>query len=294
MGPIFRTVLFVLFVTGLSQRSYPQRERLTITDDLGRHVTVQRPLSRIISLAPNITEIVYILNADSILAGVTDYCDYPPQAKLKPHMGGMINPNIETIVGTHPDMVLMSVEGNSRLDFEKLEKLSIPVFATNPRNFEGVMKSILDIGKITGISRRSESIVAELQSRRDSIAGIYRESPHPRVLIIFSLTPLIVAGSNSFVHELISDAGGINLGATGKGSYPIFSREEILNLQPDEIILTSDIAVSVDILLQQFPEWRTLNAVRRGAVSSIDASLISRPGPRVVEGLAALALIIHR
>jgi iron complex transport system substrate-binding protein len=294
MGQIFRTILFAFFVTGFSQQSYPQRELPTITDDLGRHVTVPRPLSRIISLAPNITEILYILKADSILVGVTDYCDYPRQAKLKPHMGGLINPNIETIVGTHPDMVLMSVEGNSRLDFERLENLSIPVFATNPRNFDGVMKSILDVGKIAGISRRAESVVADLQSRRDSIAGMYREREHPRVLVIFSLTPLMVAGSNSFVHELICDAGGINLGATGKGSYPIFSREEILTLQPDEIVLTSDIAVSVDILLQQFPEWRTLHAVRRGAISSIDASLISRPGPRVVEGLAALALIIHR
>jgi iron complex transport system substrate-binding protein len=290
----FRVVFPVLFVMGFFHHSYPQQKQLLLTDDLGRSVPVLRPIARIISLAPNITEILYALNADSILAGVTDYCDYPPEAKLKPHMGGMINPNVETIVGAHPDMVLMSVEGNSRLDFEKLEKLSIPVFATNPRNFSGVMKSIRDIGIIAGVSQQADHIIANLQSRRDSIAHRYDKGPHPRILIVFSLTPLMVAGGTSFVNELISDAGGINLGAMGKGSYPIFSREEILNLQPDEIILTSDIAVSITILLKQFPEWRTLNAVRHDAVTSIDASLISRPGPRVIEGLVALAKIIHR
>ncbi len=288
-------IYFCIFlVFPLYEQPHQQSPHPTITDDLGRTVTVTKPLTRIVSLAPNITEILYAIGADSILAGVTDYCDYPSQAKQKPHMGGMINPNIETIVGTHPDLVLMSVEGNSRLDFEKLEKLSIPVFATNPRTIEGVMKSILDIGTLTGAGQKAERFVAELRSRRDSIVAITRRQGRSRVLLVISLTPLMVAGSGSFVNELITDAGGINLGTAGKGSYPIFSREEILRLQPDEIILTSDIAIPLDQLLQRFPEWRTLHAVQQNAVSTIDASLISRPGPRVIDGLGRLARIIHK
>jgi iron complex transport system substrate-binding protein len=156
------------------------------------------------------------------------------------------------------------------------------------------MKSILDIGRITGASEMADRLVTELRSRRDSITAALKQRRRPRVLIIFSLTPLMVAGSSSFINELITDAGGSNIGAIGKGSYPIFSREEILTLQPEKIILTSDITVSTDKLLQQFPEWRTLDALRSGAVSSVDASLISRPGPRVIQGIAELARIIHQ
>ena len=291
---LFRSIPVIVFAIIFAGQVHPQHARQTISDDLGRTVTIPHPLARIVSLAPNVTEIIYALGVDSILAGVTDYCDYPPQATLKPHMGGIINPNIETIVGTRPDLVLMSVEGNSRLDCEKLEKLSIPVVATNPRTIDGVMKSILDIGKITGASQTADRLVAELRSRRDSILATTTQLRRPRVLVIFSLTPLMVAGSSSFINDLITDAGGSNIGAMGKGSYPIFSREEILSLQPEKIILTSDIAVSSEKLLQQFPEWRTLDVLRDGAISSIDASIISRPGPRVVQAIAELARIIHR
>ncbi len=293
----FSRIIFIISFLFFPRSSYQHQQTpqlQIVIDDLGRTVTIVQPLKRVVSLAPNITEILYAVGADSILAGVTDYCDYPPQAKQKPHMGGMINPNIETIVGASPDLVLMSVEGNSRLDYEKLEKLSIPVFAINPRTIEGVLKSILDIGKLTGTSPAAEHLVAELRSQRDSISKIYKQCQHPRILVIFSITPLMVAGNGSFVNELITDAGGMNLGAVGKGSYPLFSREEILRLQPDEIILTSDIAFSPDQLIQQFPEWHTLHAIQRNTVSIIDASLISRPGPRVIKALAQLSQIIHK
>lgn len=291
---LLRIILFSsVFLISFSP--YRQEDKkLSAIDDLGRTVTISQPIRRVVSLAPNITEILYAIGADSVLAGVTDYCDYPPQAKQKPRMGGMIDPNIETIVGTRPDLILMSVEGNSRLDFEKLEKLSIPVFATNPRTIDGVMKSILDIGKLTGTSGRAEQLVAQLLFRRDSTISKYREREHPRVLVVFSLTPLMVAGDGSFVNELITDAGGINLGAKGKGSYPLFSREEIVRLQPDKIILASDIALSPDKLLQRFPEWQTLHAASHNGILTIDASLVSRPGPRIIDGLALLAQIIHQ
>jgi iron complex transport system substrate-binding protein len=290
-----RIIVFLcIFFLPFFPRQHQQNTRhQNIIDDLGRTVTIPQSLTRIVSLAPNITEILYAVGADSLIVGVTDYCDYPSQAKQKPHIGGMINPSIEAIVGTQPDLVLISVEGNSRLDFERLKKLSIPVFATNPRTIEGVLKSVLDIGKLTGVPQNAERLISELRSRHDSITHLYRQQHHPRVLVIFSLTPLMVAGNGSFVDELITDAGGINLGSSGKGPYPLFSREEILRLQPDKIVLTSDIAVSSVDLLHHYPEWKTLNAFRFGAVSTIDASLISRPGPRVIDGLAELARILH-
>ncbi len=265
-----------------------------MTDDLGRRVTVPVPLHRIVSLAPNLTEIVYALGADSSLVGVTDYCDYPPQAARKPRMGGMINPNIEAVVAARPDLVLMSAEGNSRLDFEKLINLHVPVFATNPRTIDGVFKSIGDIAGLTGTTARATVLLHDLRSRRDSIVGLYRNGLHPRTLVVISLAPLMVAGNGSFVDEMIADAGGINVGRTGTGSYPLLSREEILRARPDCIILGSDIAIPVDQLLREYPEWKTLDAVKNGRVYSIDASIISRPGPRVIEGLEKLAELIHK
>ncbi len=271
-----------------------QRPSSVFTDDLRRSVMIPQPLRRIVSLAPSITETIYALGADSLLVGVTDYCDFPPAAKLKPKIGGMTTPDIERIVSLKPDCVLMSVEGNLRTDFDRIEKTGIPVFSLNPRSIDDVLKSITLLGDITGMKRQALELRDRLSHRMDSIvACIAMASYRPRVYVIVSLKPLMVVGKGTFVNELLDKAGGINAGAEGVGTYPIMSREDVVKNQPDCLVLMSDIAVPPGVLLKEFPEWKNLNAVRNKKVFSVDASIVSRPGPRVIDGLEELAKKIH-
>ena len=264
-------------------------------DDLQHHVTIHKPVHRIVSLAPSITESIYAIGADSLLVGVTDYCDFPPQARQKPKVGGMTNPDIERIVSLKPDCVFMSVEGNLRNDYDKLEQTGVPVFAMNPRTTGDVLRSIASLGDICDRSASAGNLNERLRHRQDSIVAYTALSLHkPRIYLFVSLKPLMVAGKNTFVNELIEQSGGTNAGTEGVGSYPIMSRETILKEQPDCMIFTSDIAVEKKTLLKQFPEWINLKAVRENKLYSIDGSIISRPGPRVIDGLEALTRLIHQ
>ncbi len=262
-------------------------------DDFGHIVQLKQTPCRIVSLAPSITETLFALSLDSSIVGVTDYCDVPEAAKLKPKVGGMLNPNIERIVELKPDLVLMSASGNMQTDYQKLTSLGIPVFVSNPRTIDGVLKSIRDIGELTQHRAMAETLAAMLRNRRSKIIEELRAKPSQKVLLLLSLNPLIAAGKGTFLDELITAARGENI-ARGAGiSYPVLSREEIFHSKPDVIIATSDIVKARDAIAAAYPEWRELPAIQNKRIAIVDASLVSRPGPRVVEGLEVVARMIH-
>ncbi len=288
--------IFLLSLLMIScQKTGEEKSSKIFIDDLHHSVRIPQPVHRILSLAPNITEIIYSIGADSMLVGVTDYCDYPLQARTKQKVGGMTNPDIEQIVALHPDCVFMSVEGNIQTDYEKLEKVGIPVFTFNPRKIDDVLASIRSIGEIIGLKRNADSLNSRLQQKVDSIIATVASSPRIlKVFIFVALKPLMVVGKNSFVNELIEKAGGANAGTLGIGSYPIMSREQILDSQPDCLIFMSDIGMDKAGLLRQFPEWKNLKAVQDDKIFTVDASILSRPGPRIVDGLECLTRLMHQ
>lgn len=271
----------------------PTQPTHSATDDLGHVVTVRTVPQRIVSLAPNITEILFALGLDSAVAGVTDYCDYPPAARNKPRIGGMLNPNLERVLDLRPDLVLMSGSGNMKSDYDKLTSAGVAVFVTYPRTVDSVLVSISTIGALTGRKNAADSIVKELVSQKEELFRNARQAPRKSVLMLISLSPLVAIGPGTFLNELITLANADNIARDAGMAYPVLSREDILRRQPDVIIATNDIVRSTDDILRAYPEWKSLKAVQRKQVALVDASLVSRPGPRVIEGLKVILQALH-
>jgi iron complex transport system substrate-binding protein len=267
--------------------------QISLTDDLGRKVALPHTPERIVSLAPSITETLFAIGAGEQVAGVTDYCTYPEEARKKPRVGGMINPSIEAIIGLHPDLIILSMEGNVRDDFRKLTGLGVPVFVTNPRTLHQIYGSITTLGTLTGREQEAARVVGEMQNRERHVVLPMRPQAEPAVLLIVSLQPLMVAGNGTFLSELISLAGGRNLAASSPSTYPQFSREAVVEGNPDVLVIFSDAGGRGTDIADQYPEWRDLKAVRNGRVYRVDPDILSRPGPRAAEGLELLSHLLH-
>jgi len=265
--------------------------QLSLIDDLGRSISLASPATRIVSLAPSITETLFALRAGKQIAGVTDYCNYPEEAKERPKVGGIVNPSVEKIISLEPDLVVMSAEGNSREDFRKLESLGRPVFVTNPRTLEGIYKSIMDLGVLSGTREDAVALIEAMKQREEAVRAT--SGKKVRIMLIVSLQPLILVGTGTFLAELINLAGGDNV-ASGTGlTYPTFSRESVVLADPEVAIAMSDLGVNRETLLSMYPEWKNISAIKDGRVFTIDSDIISRPGPRVINGLEMLQEILH-
>jgi iron complex transport system substrate-binding protein len=265
----------------------------TIHDDLRRSLRFSTPPRRIVSLAPSITETLFAIGAGNQVVGVTDYCTYPPQARSKQRVGGVVNPNIEVIVGLQPDVIAVSMEGNMREDFAHLEKLGFPVFVSNPRTLDDIFRSIVQFGELTGRGPEAHRVADSLRERARAISSRARGARRTSLLLFVSLQPMIVVGAGTFMSELIDSAGGLNLAATRLSTYPTYSRETVLEYQPEALVFTSDIMRSPSELVALYPEWATLAAIKQSRIYSIDSDLISRPGPRAVDGLETLYRMLH-
>ena len=285
--------VFCYFAGCQSKTPGTKSEYLKITDDLNRVVVFDRIPSRIISIAPSITETFFALDGGKSLIAVTDYCDYPEEAKTKASIGGIVTPNFEKIAELNPDLILISVEGNNQSDFNKLQNLGYKMFVTKPKDIRGVIKSISDIGKIIGADSSGQTLTNSLRLRLDKVINTNRGSKKNKILTIISLQPLICAGNHTFINEMIKTVGGINVAAEAPLPYPILNREEVLKQNPDIIIAMDDVVQDVNEMLCFFPEWKNLKAFRNKKVFVVDGDVLSRPGPRIIDGLEELDSIVR-
>jgi len=281
--PVRLCALALFLITGFAC----SMAQVTLLDDLHRQVTLQQPATRIVSLAPSITESLFAIGAGDQVVGVTDYCDFPPQARSCNRVGGMINPSIEAIVGLSPDLIIVSMEGNQRQDFITLTGLKVPVFVTNPRTLEGINRSLGQLGTLTGHTGEAAKLVDSL-SRRTAQLRAAGDKRRTRTILFVSVQPLMAVGAKTFLNELLTAAGGDNLAAASGLTYPSLSREMVLTEDPEVMLITSDALESTENITAMYPEWTQLSAVRSGHVYRINPDLVTRPGPRAVEGLAML------
>jgi iron complex transport system substrate-binding protein len=264
------------------------------TDEVGRTIEINGPPQRIISVAPNVTEILFALGLEDRLVGVSIYCQYPPKALKKEKIGGYINPSLEKIVALRPDLVIGIAEGDLRTFVDKLASLKVPVYITNPRDALEVLTSIRKIGEVTFAPEPASRIVRSMEERIRKVQDKVRGRPRPRVLHILDFNPLISAGKGTFVDDLIRLAGGRNVAEAATGKYPRFSMEEVLVQDPEVILLAS--MKSQDPLVKQrrwWERWKTISAVKLGRIYVLDSDLIHRPSPRMADGLEQVARAIH-
>lgn len=280
-------ILFILIGGGNSFAA-------TFTDEVGRKLAVQGSPQRIVSVAPSVTETLFALGLGDRLVGVSSYCQFPPEALKKEKIGGYINPSLEKIVALRPDLVIGIAEGDLKTFVDKLGKLKIPVYITNPKNVSEVITSMQHIGEVTYSAQSAQRVTQPMKERIQAIRTKVQGRPHPRVLHVLNFEPLISAGKGTFVDDLIRLGGGRNIAETAQGKYPRFSLEEVLAVDPEVIILAS--MRSDDPLTEQrrwWERWKTITAVRQGRIHVLNSDLIHRPSPRIVDGLEQVARAIH-
>lgn len=266
----------------------------TVIDQVGRNVTVPDNPTKIIALAPSITEIIYDLGAENRLQGVTQYSDYPAEARNLPRVGSYVRLDLEKIIALQPDLCLAIKDGNPKHIVDKIVSLGIPVYVIDPRSLDHTMDTITRIGSLVNEEEAAAGLVADLQSRIARVQTVAKGTDYrPRVFFQIDAEPLVSAGNKTFIHELIELAGGLNT-AAGKDPYPRYSWEDILVLQPD-IVLISSMAggLGPDELVKTWKQWEQLSAVVNKQIFVVDADLFDRPTPRLVDGLELIAEIIH-
>jgi iron complex transport system substrate-binding protein len=265
----------------------------TLKDSQGRDLILPVPPQRIVSLVPSVTEIVYALGGEDRLVGVTDFCDWPPEAAKKPRVGGMLAPNLELIVALKADLVVATTEGNRQETFNQLQRLGIPVFTVNPHRLSDVMAVIAQLGELTGRPAAVGPLTEALTRRIRAVERAVRPYPRPKVLYVLWPEPLIVPGREGLVTELIDLAGGASVTAGDPDAYPRFSLEAVAARAPEVIILARHGADRTPLSRAPWERLTTLPAVRAGRVHSVDGAYLHRYGPRVVDGLELLARMIH-
>lgn len=271
---------------------------VTLTDATGRSVTIAGVPSRIVSLAPSNTEIVCALGACDKLIGIDQFSDFPAQVKTIPKLSDGFNPNYEQIVAAKPDLILVAAISSPDV-IKKLDELNLPVLVIGDVNssFASVKKDIQLVGKALGAATQAADLGASMDKKLAELkARIAKAKTKPRVFWELDATDPAkpyTPGPGTFVDEIITLAGGENVAANAASPYVQLNAEEIIQDNPQVIIL-SDAAYGVaPESVGQRPGWNVIDAVKNNRVFPIDDNLVSRPGPRVVDGLEAAARLIH-
>ena len=289
-----KTILKLIFaVIGFLAFCLPAAAKM-VEDQVGRQMRVPDDPRRIVSLAPSITEIIFALGQQERLIGVTQYSNYPAEAATRPKVGSYVRLDLERIVALNPDLCLAIKDGNPKETIDRLQSLDIPVFAVNPHNLESMLQTIKNIGGILNASQKATTLVADMRSRiRQVETLVSKTAQRPRVFIQIGISPIVSAGSNTFIDELINRAGGINV-AAGPSAYPHFSREQVIALAPDVLIITSMArSGGYEKAKADWSRLADMPAVRQKRIHTVDSDLFDRPSPRLLEALEILTRLLH-
>lgn len=270
----------------------------TLTDDYGYQITIDKEPQRIVSLAPANTEMIFALGLGDRVVGVTEYCNYPEEATTKPVIGGYTTVNIERVVAQKPDLVI-AYYGNGEETVSHLRQLGLTVMTMNSDSVAGTFHDIELIGKATGKTTEAEQLTKNMQKRIDAVtAKLQGITTTPTAFHCVWADPLWVSGGQTFQDEIITLAGGQNPFNDVNG-WGIITMERLLTTNPDYIIVDSGMGMGEgghDILKDYFltePRLQELTAVKNNHVYVMNADIIDRGGPRIVDCLEQLAKILH-
>ena len=275
---------------GHAETQYP----LTFLDDLKRELTLTVAPKRLISIGPANTEILFAIGAEQQLVGVDKYSDYPKAAKQIEQIGGLLSPFFDKIVALNPDLVIVGTSTHPEI-MDKLVALGIPVVFISPENLNGIYKGIALLGQICDKSSEANQVVLQIQRRVKRVREVVEPIPKSeRKSVFYELwhDPLRSAGPGSFIHELIELAGGVNIVGDAKTAWPLFSLESLVARNP-QVIFTSRKKSITELLEGHRKAWNGISAVEAKRVYLLNGDETSRPGPRVVRALEALAQALY-
>lgn len=290
----WQVIVGVALLAGCADADRGTSASREFVDDLGRSVQISVAPQRIVSLAPNLTELVFAAGAGSRLVAVTTADDYPPGVASIDKIGAFPLDN-EAIVAKRPDLVLATDNVNSPNDLATITDLGIPVVFLSFETVADIIDAVTKIGDVAGTS---DAASASASAMRQDLATLHASADssgwRPSVLLILGIDILYAFGGESYVNELIAAAGGLSLTRNLPGQAAALSDEFVLGSNPDVIIAAVEDDIDIDRLLEYHPTWDILAAVRFGHVYQIDPDLILRPGPRVIDGARKLKQILDR
>lgn len=297
----FAQVMLVLLVGLLLVSCGPTKAQsgpITLTDGLDRQVSLDTPAKKIVSLSPPITEMLFAVGAGEQVIGRDTFSDYPESAKALPDIGGSYGKyNLETIVSLAPDLVIAGAINTPEL-VQSLEDVGLKVYyLANPSNLDGTFTALQTLGALSGHAKEADKLVKDLRSRVDAVKASLKDvAIKPTVYYELDATDPAkpyTPGPGTFYTALIEAAGGVNIGASLSGEWAQIGLEALLTTDPDLILLGDAMwGITPDSVAQR-PGWDALTAVKEGRVLPFDDNLIARIGPRQVDGLEALARVLH-
>jgi iron complex transport system substrate-binding protein len=273
-----------------------------VTDDLGRSISIPVKINRVVSLAPSITESIFAVGGGERLVGVTSYCNYPEAAQSIAKVGDTQNPNIERIIALQPDLVFVTTASQIEAFASMLEENRINVYVSNPNSLSAVYKDLAKLAIIFGTDPQAGAIIRDLEERELAVRSRLRTYPVPdetqeeydervsprRVFLQISKEPLFTVGKDTFLNDIIMAAGGRSVTRDVPTSFPKLSKETASTLNPEVIILSDS-----DDNQQPNDVFKNSPAVKNGRVYKINADIISRPGPRLVDAIEQIAGFLH-
>jgi iron complex transport system substrate-binding protein len=268
------------------QTTYP----LTIKDDAGREVTLTAQPKRILSVAPANTELVFALGLGKSLVGRSDFDDYPAEVKDIPSVGGFFPPDYEKIIATKPDLVLLAAGSDEARD-KLAGEYKLNVYVVDPKTFDELYNGVTKLGQVLNAQEAAEKVVTDMKAQVKAITDkVATASSKPTVYYEVWDEPLMTAGTGTFINDLITLAGGTNVGADVKG-WATYSAEQVAKANPDVIVASS---ADIEAKIKARQGWGSFKAVKEGKIATIaDPNLIVRPGPRLVLGLEWFAKTLH-
>jgi iron complex transport system substrate-binding protein len=263
----------------------------TVTDELGRVVSVPDHPHRLVCLMPSVVDDVYALGAGADVVAVTDYTKYPAEARTKPSVGSIESPSMETILSLHPDLVLESGEMSRPETIEELQRLGIPVFVVAPHGVEGIYNSIVSLGRALNREEAAKSLVDSLRRREAAVRRQVSGKAVVSVLMPVGYNPIITIGNHAFITELIEIAGGHSITSDLPQEWPQVSLEIVLARAPEALLLIQGSKLSIE-RLRELPGWENLPAVKNNRVYYVD-DRINLPSPVAFDALEELAKQFH-
>jgi len=286
----FILCLFMIFFLSIScqkkKETSPktQTAKKMVSDFLGQEFPLDKDYKRIISLAPNVTELIYALDAEDKLIGVTSYCNYPPEAQTKPVMGGFSDTdlNLEAILVAKPDLVIATPTRMTSM-VEKFDALDIPFYAFSPKTIPELISGIQRVGNLIGHKAQADSIATNFKTTIKQLQQDRSQFKPVRVYLEISATPVMTATNESMVGQILMLAGGLNICGSLDGEYPTVNAEFIIQQNPELIIIAHDAAIAE---IKQRSGWQHLSAIETNRIyTDLNHDLIFRPGPRLLDGI---------
>lgn len=266
--------------------------KYSIIDDFGNEVSFDKAPERIVSLAPSNTEILFAIGLSDNVVGVTSFDDYPQEVLEIEKVGDFTGINLEKIIELTPDLVVNYGPGDDE-ENARLREAGIEVIGFEPESIDEIIKTINKIAQLTGKTQEASRLTESMIEKRDEIINKVKDAKKVRVFYEIWHDPLMAAGPGSFMDHLMTLAGGDNIAKDAQDEYPQFDLEQLIERNPDVYLTSADMPEKTPETMMARPGFENISAMKSGRVHVLDANIVSRPGPRIVEALEIVAKAIH-